>query len=626
MISLSFLVATENKYALMQSLLDRQTALSVAINSFIEDRGTMPGSMAVLQNSNYLPLAYDGTNPFDKDALTFSIANNQIRIDTNLETTKISDDKSLYYANTIKDRGVLDRRSAQEGGKLISYYALSVKAALNLNLPSYLSYATLRGDTDPSVYSSVTSGALWFSSTYEDMYQVKLFDGSSWGNLEKGNKNFDSLTGDFVNLPTLQISKSAWQTSQVNVTQQTKPILCLNGGTFNVYKLRCEAYTSNACSTDTTFNTSTKLCDKGANSACTWYDPNGVYNGSTCERIVETNSYLHLTADPAKLGCQDIIRIVAVSSHTFVIGDETDDWSEKAVTGLNQNLIYINNIPYTVTYSYHLYNDSSYNSYFYTTFKNNSTGQVYTYGANYPIEIAPGFTYGTINVSGETYYTTNSYAHTALDYYVSANEVYVQITPHPYRASYCQLTEKISLASKSEKEYYTPKCDPGYTPVGGRCAVTPTCTGKTMPVSPFYATPYNGNNGVCYSDAALLCAQSGISWDGIYTCFNTNFTCNDTTYNLRSDLGICEKFGYSCTTGKRYGLPESPTNNDATDLYNRITNKDDKLTAIVSTITNSDYNTNDNGGAICAAVGYSTLSQPVYSPDYNIGGEIKSGF
>lgn len=603
MVSLSFLVGAE-KYGLIQSLLDRQTALAVAINMYIEDRGSVPPSITVLKNANYLPLAYDEKNPFDKDALSFSISNYQIRIDSNVESATRRADQVLYYINSINNRD-LDRRSTQEGGKLITYYALSPKAITNLNLSSYLGYALYKGNIEPSLYTSVSSGAFWFSSTYEDMYQVKLFDGSSWGKLEKSNKNFDSLSGDFVNLPTLPILKSSWQTSKVNVTQQTKPILCLNGGTYNVYKFRCEAYTSNACTTGTTFNTSTKLCDKGANSACTWYDPNGVYNGSTCERIKEVVNYLHVSTpdgNPQNITCGDVARIVAVSDHTYVNANAYDwGFSSTTVTGLNQNTIYVDNVPFTVTYSYFLQNDHHYHAYFYTNIQNNTTGQVYNLGST-------------------------EYGHHTLTYVGDSTNMSVIITPIPYKYFNCLTSDTISLASRSEKEYFTPKCDPGYTPVGGRCAVTPTCTGKTMPVSPFYATPYNGNNGVCYSDAALTCAQTGISWDGIYTCFNTNFTCNDTTYNPRTDLGICEKFGYSCTTGHRYGLPESPTNNDATDLYNRITNKDDKLTAIVSTITKNDYDTNDNGGAICAAVGYSTLSQPVYSPDYNIGGEVKSGF
>lgn len=600
----SFLVAAE-QYGLMQSLLDRQTALAVAINSYIEDRGSVPPSIAVLKNANYLPLAYDEKNPFDKDALSFSISNYQIRIDSNVESATRKTDQVLYYINSVNNRD-LDRQSVQEGGKLISYYALSAKAATNLNLSSYLSYATFKGDIEPSAYQSVASGAFWFSSTYEDMYQVKLFNGSSWGKLEKSNKNFDSLSGDFVNLPTLPILKSSWQTSQVNVTQQTKPILCLNGGTYNVYKFRCEAYTSSSCSTaGTSFNPSTKLCDKGANSACTWFDPNGVYNGSTCERIKEVVNYLHVSTpdgNPQNISCGDVARIVAVSDHTYVTANAYDwGFSSTTVNGLNQNLIYVDNAPYTVTYSYFLQNNHHYHAYFFTNIKNNATGQIYNLGST-------------------------EYAHHALTYSGSSTNMSVTISPTPYKFFGCMTSDTISLASRSDKEYYSPKCDNGLSPVGGRCAETPTCTAKTMPVAPYYATPYNGNNGVCYSDAALTCAQTGISWDGIYTCFNNSQTCNDTTYNLRTDLGYCEKFGYSCNTGKRYGLPESPTNNNSADLYNRISNKDDKLTAIVSTITKNDYNTNDNNGAMCAAVQFTTLSQPIYSPDYTIGGEVKSGF
>lgn len=603
MVSLSFLVAAE-EYGLMQSLLNRQTALAVAINTYIEDRGSVPPSIMILKNTSYLPIAYVGTNPFDKDALSFSVLNYQIRIDSNVESDTRKTDQVLYYINSVQNRD-LDRRSVQEGGKLVSYYALSAKAATNLNLSSYLSYATFKGDIEPSIYQSVTAGAFWFSSTYEDMYQVKLYNGSSWGKLEKSNKNFDSLSGDFVNLPMLPILKSSWQMSQVSVIQQTKPILCLNGGTYNVYKFRCEAYTSSSCTTPgTSFNPSTKLCDKGANSACTWNDPNGVYNGSTCERIKETISYLHVNTpdgNPQSLSCGDVARIVAVSEHTFINGDNSKDWSPVAEAGLSSNTVYVDNIAFRASGSWYLQNNGGYRSYFFTTITNIQTGQAYSLGST-------------------------EYSHHMLAYNVSSTSISVSIYPTPYKFYGCMTTDTISLASRSDKEYYTPKCDNGLSPVGGRCAETPTCTSKSMPVAPFYVTPYNGDNGVCYSDAALTCAQTGISWDGIYTCFNNSQTCNDTAYNLRMDLGYCEKFGYSCSNGKRYGLQESPTNNNSVDLYNRITNKDDKLTAIISTITKNDYNTNDNNGAMCAAVQFTTLTQPIYSPDYTIGSEVKSGF
>jgi|GEM_PF-4325261 len=48
MVSISFLVAAE-EYGLMQSLLDRQTALAIAINTYIEDRGSVPPSITVLK-------------------------------------------------------------------------------------------------------------------------------------------------------------------------------------------------------------------------------------------------------------------------------------------------------------------------------------------------------------------------------------------------------------------------------------------------------------------------------------------------------------------------------------------------------------------------------------------------
>ncbi|WP_442765288.1 hypothetical protein, partial [Sulfurospirillum cavolei] len=225
-------------YLLMQSLLDRQTTLAVAINAYIEDRGSIPASITTLKSANYLPLMYDEKNPYDKDALTFTIANKEIRIDSNVETNKRRTDDVLFYGNSNQNRD-LDRRSVQEGGKLISYYTLSAKAATNLNLSSLLSYSYFAGDTNPTTYATVNDGALWFSSTYtNDMYKLYYYS-SGWKSLEQGNKNFNSISGGFENQRALQITKTNWKFTTVDVNTVQKSITCfISGTTYNPYKDR----------------------------------------------------------------------------------------------------------------------------------------------------------------------------------------------------------------------------------------------------------------------------------------------------------------------------------------------------------------------------------------------------
>lgn len=607
MVSLSFLVAAE-EYGLMQSLLDRQTALAIAINTYIEDRGSVPPSITVLKNANYLPLAYVGTNPFDKDALSFSISNYQIRIDSNVESATRKADQVLYYINSIKNRD-LDRRSTQEGGKLISYYALSAKAATNLNLSSFLSYATFKGDTDPSLYQSVTAGALWFSSQY-DMYQVKLYDGSSWKTLEKGNKNF-SHEGLFVNLNTLPILKSSWKFTNVDVNTIQKAIKCfVNGTTYNPFKDRCEAYTSNACDAADNFRTATGLCDQGNDSACV----GGTFDltekiclstqPKTSKSVLVQEGCFSALNNPCQQVCvafdpttnQYKYKLGGMSSYATFTGTTTNWsaasygcwWRNEGEAVRITNIVPMSGTPTTVCYHDTLHNTTS------CSVSSYNGAIIYLEGwdAWYGVRMS-----GAASIS-------NGYK----------------------TLSVCDngMTDNGTNCIKKT----TPSCSlSGYAHDGvGRCAKTPTCNSKTMPIAPYYATPHYGNNGVCYSDAGLYCSTYGVSMDGLYTCFNYQFGCDDSSYNLRTDTDVCEKFNFSCSSGKRYGLPDSPTNNDATDLYNRITNKDDKMTAIASTITKNDYNTNDNNGAMCTAVQFTTFPQPTISIDYTIGGETKSGF
>lgn len=646
MVTISFLIAAEH-YLLMQSLLDRQTTLAVAINAYIEDRGSIPASIATLKSANYLPLMYDEKNPYDKDALTFTIANKEIRIDSNVETNKRRTDDVLFYGNSNQNRE-LDRRSVQEGGKLISYYTLSAKAATNLNLSSLLSYSYFVGDTNPTTYATVNDGALWFSSTYtNDMYKLYYFS-SGWKSLERGNKNFNSISGGFENQRALQITKTNWKFTTVDVNTVQKSITCfISGTTYNPYKDRCEAYTANACDS-LIFRTATGYCDLGDNSGCT-------YNGGTWDtdkKLCKKGSSYNATTT------YEYVNVSFISSVNYRFKGSTYATTYKNNNSFTTYLIFVgDNDEHGMTYvsaalsvtpgttislpmsrkTMHYY--VSYNiielinnpSDMQINLTDDGDGGSAVYITNLTnFDIIPNFeenwfwtTYsGIIGAKGTRSYTLNS-PFKPSSYYRSISAVPTYT---------CDAGGTLNGTTCDSTEYFAPDCSiygTGYAHDGfGRCAKAPTCTAKTMPVSPYYATPYYGNNGVCYSDVGLYCKTYGVSFDGLYTCFNYQFGCEDSSYNLRTDTDVCEKFNLTCSTakGKRYGLAESPTNNNVTDLYDRIIDKDTKANTYVSTIVNNDVTINDNAGAMCTALEYSTFTQGIFANDYTIGGEVKSGF
>ena len=658
--------AFEKDYALMQTLLDRQTTLIVAINRYIEDRGAVPVSIAALRSSNYLPQLFDEKNPFTNNVLTYSIVGKRIKINSNSNLSRFKEDDKNYYINTFNNREFA-RVSFVENNDLVSVYTLSVKSLINLNINTYISFNNYTGDIDPTHYTNVTNGTFWItSSNYEDRHKIYVYD-SNWKNIESKNKNL-SPTGIFTNQHMIPLLKSFWETTEVVLKTYQKTISCaINGTTYNPLKDRCEAYTSNACAStdlfstvhDTCYITALKVCNAtgydnydSVTKSCTTteytpkilknvgspsytksingspyilgdnagnmynYDPNMANNivyTPKCNtgNFVKTNTtsknvcFFRASAagDPNKP--IDIIGTFGVQGESLVA-----DWAQANVADENCNLI---NVHLPVCYQYgdnprlstSLSAGGSYVSKDligqqcwdnYVVAKNNS---------NYPWS-------SLINqgIIGTTAYDTG---------YCEAQGCNVGWTESPTQ---CYRTKKIAIPTT-----YNGYILKNLSGLGDVFVKAPTCGGKTMPVSPFYATPYYGNNGVCYSDAGLYCKKTGVSWDGLYTCFNNSLTCNDSSYNIRTDTDVCEKFIFSCDAPKnRYGLPESPTNNNPTDLYNRIINKDDKLNAVVSSILNGNVDVNDNNGAMCVNLKYSTFSQPTISPDYVIGGEVKSGF
>lgn len=608
-------------YPLMDSLIDKETSISTGVNLYIEARGTVPSNISTLVSSNYLPLDFNASNPINGVNMTFTVSNKELTINTGVSTTNISVDQRDYYLNNPYGR-ILDKVTYLNANILYSRFQLTATADTNLNISAYSTYSNFRGSSEPSTYSSVVDGEFWFSSMFQDdmpTLEYRLI--GAWVSINETNQNFDSISGNFSNLNTITIAKSYWQKQIVNILHQIQPILCNNGATWNASKQRCEAYTSSAgldstwvydtatnyfyknvaqfAPSGTTYNETLNQFEQGANSACTYNG--GTWNGTTCQKgssygATLTNTYTHC--------------------HTYATNNIFGTNGSSSGAPYGDIFFFINGV------------------YAYTALAS-STPTSNLFGSSCEIFLTSPYEPSTTLYPNQTYYTGLEILHN---------------DSVPSLVYTCPSGGTLSGTTCSSITYYAPSCPSGYSNSNGICVLpasavqpsgstfvelspndrfvmSPSCTGKTMPVSPFYSTPYYGNNGVCYSDAGLYCQKTGVSWDGVYTCFDTTEHCTDSSWNLNLTNNYCEKYQYSCNSGYyRYGLSESPTNGSGSNLYGLISHPDDKLNAVVSTIMTSDVNVNDNGGAMCTQLQYSTLSQPSVSPSYSISGVTKSGF
>ncbi|KAB7891332.1 hypothetical protein [Poseidonibacter ostreae] len=141
---------------------------------------------------------------------------------------------------------------------------------------------------------------------------------------------------------------------------------------------------------------------------------------------------------------------------------------------------------------------------------------------------------------------------------------------------------------------------------------TPSCSGKSMSVSPYSNTPTYGNNGICYSDVGTYCKTHSSDTSVIMLPNNKQVLCWDLTQNCSGDTSYnldynysgtsdkCNKYQYTCPTSSRYGISEHKTISNKNTLFSNILNKDDKVLPYLSEIANKvDIDVNDNNGAMC---------------------------
>ncbi len=166
-----------------------------------------------------------------------------------------------------------------------------------------------------------------------------------------------------------------------------------------------------------------------------------------------------------------------------------------------------------------------------------------------------------------------------------------------------------------------------------------SCVGKNMTHSGYthISTPHYGGDGLCYSNTGLYCKTYAGSTGRInlpngkqILCHDTSQNCGDSSfeigYNFSGNTDKCRRFVYSCSVGNLYGLATHQNNNNPSNLFSSISDKDSKATANVTYLVLGNRVVNDNNGAMCVQLGNSTLSQPLLSPTDNINGIQKSGF
>ncbi len=549
----------------LDGLVNKEVAVAVAINSFIEQRGSLPTDIADLKNKNYLDSDFDDTNLVNGNSIVFTISNKRIiEIDTNITSSDLTVSEKDYYLNNIIDTSF--SRESFEDTNLKARFYLTPKT-INTLIASNTPSIDFIGTKEPTTFNTVSSNDIWFDSNYKS-FNLKKYD-LGWGTTDTFNQNLKT-DNSFENINSITLTNLYKVFNEVNVNENAQPPQCPSGETYNSKKNRCEAYTSNPCS-GLLYDSATDSCYKRPIDYCVangypFYDN----NTNQCWKYEYANKITTTVTTSATLSGS------TQAGYNYA--------HRMAIVGLRRS-------------------GNSLNFYCGSTSLNSG---IQNDGTNLC---------GTINVSDGV--TTTTICPSGFDEYGSSTQC--------RRPSYSSTTVPFSWNGLTFSN----------SSVSGADAYikTPSCSGRNMPVNPFYPTPHYGNNGVCYSDVGLYCKNTGgISWDGLYTCWDSKQTCPDTSFNFIYDFSgtndKCNKFEYSCPVNvSRYGLAEHKTETNATLLFNRISNKEIKANNYLTEIANgTNINVNDNNGAMCIEQGESTFVQPNISNTYNINGIKKSGF
>lgn len=622
LVSFSFLFAEVTKKADIDSLLNKTNSIALGHIAVIEDRSIISTSTASLKGFGYLDSNFLDDNLFG-GSISYTSNNTAIDINTNILSSSLTIEEKDYFLNQYKN-AINSRKIYEKNGYIYVAYFYSKKAISNiLNNNSQNDYI---GDATPSSYSSPNSYETWWDSK-DVLYNAKRYINGSFVNEDYNNQNLN-YDGIYSNIKTVPLIKTFWNFTQVTATEDIKAVKCDNGANYNQIAQRCEAYTSNACDGNS-FDVATGKCYKTPLNYClkngySYYD-----NGrNKCNRTIYSNKINKITgwnfsqqqygSAPSGGGYWRSIKL------NYPVTISWTAYSEDSI-------VYIYKDGVSVFYWGGKNWEGACSSY--VTSNGGCTAEMDYFGGtliantSFDLGIYEDGKWGTPIIGYSINFLTNSTVSPA----EGASPIYSSSCIDSSwidNGLNCIKTEYLTVPLSYGAEYFFVN-----NGIGGADAyiANTSCSGRVMSVSPFYSTPHYGNNGLCYSDVGLYCKNtSGLSYDGIYTCYKTNQSCDigyALVYNFSGQNDKCTKQNYSCGMGQLYGLNTHSTNNNTLDLFNRIINKDTKVTTYqVDLLNGLDVIINDNNGAMCVELSLSTLSQSATAPNYTINSIQKSGF
>ncbi len=618
-----FVSGSIEKSALFNSLVDKELAIVLAINSMIEDKGIIPTSINELKTNKYLASNFNPENLISsplKD-ITFEVKDLAVEINTNIYYSDSSigtsndvtiAERDYYLNNPYNDNNnfKIDKKQFIDSSTntLKSNYYLNRKSLniLGSKTSNNINHSTRYiGNQEPSTYSSVNNSNVWFDSNTKE-FDVKQRINNKWSDTTSSNKNLRE-DGTFVNPKTMPITAVIKNFTNVNITEEEKVIECRTAGaTYNQVLNRCEAFTSDACDGNF-YDLATDKCYIKLLDYCNALGYDG-YNSITgsCETVVYANKISSFMNSSCR-GASNYNTASSICSN--LVENGYNDWR---IPSLGETTASGNSI-------------ASCGGWTWTSSWDGKDGYLLFSGGSYTGGSGSGF---------------NNYPHLTFSIRCSRTYTYCP-TGYENNGSNCKKPIAIYPVSNSYGDGFIK----GNLHGVDAYVKTPSCSGKSMNISPHASTPHYGNNGICYSDVGLYCKTYAGSTSIIQmpngkqiTCYDNSQTCNDTRFglvmNYSGNADKCSKFNYSCNNITRYGLAEYPNTypningfDNPTVLFDRITDKFNK-TLIPSNldkiVAKQDILINDNFGSMCVENIESNYLPT--SKDYLIDNKTKSGF
>ena len=610
-----FVSGSIEKSALFNSLVDKELAIVLAINSMIEDKGIIPTSINELKTNKYLASNFNPENLISsplKD-ITFEVKDLVVEINTNIYYSDSSigtsndvtiAERDYYLNNPYNDNNnfKIDKKQFIDSSTntLKSNYYLNRKSLniLGSKTSNNINHSTRYiGNQEPSTYSSVNNSNVWFDSNVKE-FDVKQRINNKWSDTTSSNKNLRE-DGTFVNPKTMPITAVIKNFTNVNITEEEKVIECRTAGaTYNQVLNRCEAFTSDACDGNF-YDLATDKCYIKPLNYCNSIGYN--YYDETSNRCWK---YITTTANGSYFNFS--VQTTGETDGSYAFGWATTSYGEPFTI---QKQGTANGDGTTVAFGY-------VNKY---------------YGEPFTVLVLGTLTDGSTLAYGYASRYSTTYA--------------ICPSGYSFNGSVCARTVQefgshVTNSLGNGYDFYN-------SSISGTDAYVkvPNCSSKKMSVSPYSSTPHYGNNGICYSDVGLYCKTYAGSTSIVQmpngkqiTCYDNSQTCNDARFglvmNYSGNADKCSKFNYSCNNITRYGLAEYPNTypningfDNATVLFDRITDKFNKTLLpanLDKIVAKQDILINDNFGSMCVENIESNYLPT--SKDYIIDSKTKSGF